>query len=45
MTEADEKMVKEVKEISKNGDNAEVKMSHDGKWVVYQVTKKKKEIN
>lgn len=42
MSENDRKMVEEVKRISAKGNNAEVKQSKDGKWIVYEVKKEKK---
>ena len=44
MSVNDENMLKEVKEISKRGNNAEVKQEKDGTWVIYEVHKKKKKV-
>ena len=41
MDERDFKMVEEVKSISGRGNNAEVKRDKDGKWIIYEVKKKK----
>ncbi len=42
MNEFEKKMVEEVKSISARGNSAEVKRDKDGKYIVYEVQKKKK---
>lgn len=44
MDDKDSKMVAEVKSISARGNNAEVKQDKNGKWIVYEVQKKKKKV-
>lgn len=41
ITDADKRMVAEVKSISEKGGHAEVKKDKVGNWVVYEVNKKK----
>lgn len=42
VNEFEKKMVEEVKSISARGNSAEVKRDKDGKYIVYEVQKKKK---
>lgn len=44
MTESDVKMLEEVKSISARGNNAEVKRDRQGRWIIYEIKKKKKQI-
>ena len=43
MSFEDKKMVDLVKTISEKGSHAEVKKDKSGKWIVYEVNKKKSE--
>lgn len=44
LTEADLQLVQECRRIATKGLSAEVKRQKDGKWVVYEVSKKRKEV-
>lgn len=44
MSEKDQKMVEQVKEISAKGNHAEVKQDSKGEWVIYEVRKTKKKV-
>ena len=43
MSDCDKKMLDECKRIVKNGNSAEVKIK-DGKWVIYEVSKTRKQV-
>ena len=44
ITECEEKVIKEIKDISEKGKSAEVKVDRNGKWTIYEVQKKKREV-
>ena len=44
MGEKEQKVIKQIDDISKRGNSAEVKKDKDGNYVVYEVQKKKKTV-
>lgn len=44
MGEKEQKVIREIEDISKRGNCAEVKKDKDGNYVVYEVQKKKKKV-
>ena len=44
ITESEERVIREIKDISHKGKCAEVKVDKDGKWTIYEVQKKKREV-
>lgn len=42
--EKEKKLINKLKDISARGNNAEVKLNHDGSWTIYEVKKKKEKV-
>lgn len=44
LEDKDKRMIAEIKDISARGNSAEVKYDKDGKYVIYEIKKKRKQV-